>query len=327
MENNQNKEASKSEPVMEKTLKEIHYHHYDSKKVNFGTLFLAILLISLGLLYLAKNTGWIYLDIDINWWQFWPVLIILLGLSMLSGRGWFSVAIGTIVIITTLAIIGFVIFGQGRFGALNDSLYNETISFVKETGINSAIVELKIGAAEVKIQGGSNELIGGYFKSDFLKLDAKSQLQESVQKVVLTGKSDWEEFKGGKTTLDLEVSSDTPMEFNMDAGAVNMYLDFSRVMADDIKINTGASKINLILGDDVENSKLDISGGASSVNILLPRTIGANVKIVSALSSRKLIDFQQIDSNNYQSNNYQFIDKKIDIGLSLGVSSLDINWY
>jgi hypothetical protein len=328
MEDNQNEEEKNLEAIAN-TSKEIHYHHYGKKKegVNFGSLFLAILLILVGFFYLAKNTGWIDLNFNINWWQFWPLLIIASGLSMLSGRGWFSVVIGILVILLSLGTIVIVIINNSSFDFPGNGFYKESISIDKEPNISSAVVNIKMGAAEININGKSDKLLDGSFGSDFLKLKTESKVDNNIQELTLAGDSDWEKFKGGKTVLDLHVNPNTVLELNMDTGAVKMNLDLRDIMAEKIDINTGASKVNLILGFKVEESNLYINGGASSINILLPKSVGAKLKIISALSSRKLIDFKQIDDNNYESNNYQLASKKIDINLSLGVSSLDINWY
>lgn len=96
---------SQGEPV-----KEIHHHHYDCKdrrpEFNFGKFFLGFFLVLLGLAYLAKNAGWLPANFNINVRDLWPLLIIVAGLSLLSGRNWTVIILGLILTFLIIALVG-----------------------------------------------------------------------------------------------------------------------------------------------------------------------------------------------------------------------------
>lgn len=91
-----------------------HFHHHHRHGgccsghrggFNPGKLFFGLFLIGLGLLYLAKNLGFLPASFNVEWEKLWPLLIIFLGLSFFTGRNWASIII---IILFTIIIIGLV---------------------------------------------------------------------------------------------------------------------------------------------------------------------------------------------------------------------------
>jgi hypothetical protein len=82
----------------------------------------------------------------------------------------------------------------------------------------------------------------------------------------------------------------------------------------------------LALGDIPALTRLTIDGGASSFNISLPEGVGAKITIDAGLSSKNFPNFKKIDENNYETENYSTAQKKIDMDLDVGVSSINLNW-
>lgn len=323
---NINSAKNQKDPEIKETVKRNPCSDEKNRGWNFGGIFFGIILIFAGFIYLGNTTGLFNIDIDL--WQFWPVFIILAGLSMISGRGWFGSLFGIVITLIIIGVAAIIIFGKVDLNSSNSAIYQKTIAVEKEPEVKSAIIDVKIGAADFKIRGGANNLISGIFDSNFSQLTVDSETENDIQKVSLKGKDYlmWQIFGRKWTNLDLKVNSDIPVAFNIETGAMDMDFDLSDVIAEDIDIDTGASDLKIVLGDKAESAKLSINAGASSVEIVLPRTLGVKVNIDSGLSSKNLIDFKQINSNTYQSENYEISQKKLDVDLNLGVSSLDITW-
>lgn len=130
---NQNQKKKTPEPSGKKskeTIRDIHHYHNGDKAetTNFGGLFLGILVVFVGLIVLAKTIGWIDINLDINWWRFWPVLIIVIGLSMFSGRGWVFKIIGILLALIILGIVCFLLFNAINFKSPDKFSYDKTIS-------------------------------------------------------------------------------------------------------------------------------------------------------------------------------------------------------
>ena len=84
----------------------------EMKDFNFGKIFLGIILVIVGLIYLVQATDLIPVEININIWQLWPLLIVALGLALLTGRSWVTIVLGSIATVIVLGIIGIVLFGN-----------------------------------------------------------------------------------------------------------------------------------------------------------------------------------------------------------------------
>lgn len=315
---------AESEERPKETIREIHHHHYHEKisGFSFSRLLVGVLIICVGLAFLGHSLGWF--TANFNWWNLWPIVIIIVGLLFLTGRGWISAIIGIAVTLLVIGVIALLIFGNPQWSS--NEATTQSISINKEVNVQSAAVDLKFGAGKINIAGGSDILVSGTLESNFMKLNKDSEVQDGVQKINLRGEGSWRGFGRTTNNLNLNLSNDIPMKLNIDTGAVDANFDLSGLMAESIDINTGASSLKVALGDKLDKSELKIKAGASSVDITLPRTAGVKLRISSGLTSKDLKDFKQIDSNNYETDNYQSATKKIDMDFDLGATSLKIDW-
>lgn len=83
----------------------------NKKPFNIGRFFVGLIVIIFGLILLAQNAGWVDLHtLNLNWANLWPVFLILIGLSMLSSRGWVGTIIGILFAFLVLAATIILVF-------------------------------------------------------------------------------------------------------------------------------------------------------------------------------------------------------------------------
>lgn len=295
------------------------------KCFNFGRLFLGLFLIFIGLALLGETTGLYHIEID--FWSLWPVLIIALGLSLLSRQGWLSFFIAVVVIVLVLALIvlSFYLGSNSFVKQRSGKVETELVSIPYLAGAKVATIKIKTGAGKLSIDGGGVGLVSGHFDSNFLKLKVDSKLRDGVQEVSLETQGNWRTFmRRPRNDLDLSISSTLPVDLYLDAGAMKMEIDLTEVRARTVEIKSGASSLRLALGDLVENSEVRINSGASSIDISVPSSVGTRLEIEGGLISKDLSGFEKIEEGIYETENYQTADKKIDIFLDIGVSSLKV---
>lgn len=110
----------------------------------FGRWFLGLLLVLVGLLYLAKNTGLLPWDINISWGQLWPLLIIIIGLSMINRRSrvsiFFGVVIAAIAILLTLFLISLNLDQKDYLNELNLTNSNNISAIDEEAATTTPVL-------------------------------------------------------------------------------------------------------------------------------------------------------------------------------------------
>jgi hypothetical protein len=293
---------------------------------NYGNLFLGTFIVLVGFVLLGQSTGLYHINLDI--WQLWPLLIIAIGLSLLSRGSWVAALITALVTILVLAIIGTVILinavsGEGGTFQSRAPTF-EHFSIERELGVKSALIKVQTGVGRLTIDGGSKRLVSGTFRSSFLRLDTQSEVKSGVQQVTLKTVGSLRRFGRRTNELEFSINSFIPVQLVVESGAIDMDIDLSKVNAELVDIDTGASRLNLVMGNEATYSKVNIGAGASSINIDLPGTVGARVVIDSGLSSKDLVGFKKVNSKTYETENYNTALKKVEINLDVGVSSVTI---
>lgn len=301
-----------------------HQESHERGAFNFGRLFLGLLLVILGVAFLADNLGLVRISVNFDLSQLWPLLVIFLGLSLLSGRGFVSFLIGIVVTVAVLALVGAMLFGNVSFGGSKAKLHSQDIAIKKVVSADSAVINVEMGAGTIKIAGDSDYLVDGSHESNFMQLDTKSRVDDGVQKVDMKGSQGWVRVGKYLNELDIKLNGDIPITLDIDTGAASLDLDLGDIKARDVSINTGASDIKVVLGDDLKDSELSIDAGASSVDLVIPKTLGAKIVVDDALSSKQISGFTKLDETHYESDNYDWAKKRVDINLNLGVSSLNV---
>lgn len=323
-------------------IKEIHHHHYYGPEVkrgamNFGQLFFGLLLLFFGIAYLARSLGIVEFNLVVSWVNLWPVLVIIAGLSLISFRSWFGGLIGIILIFILAGIVIFLAFTPVNYqqfgpfqmmgGGTSETTEQENIIIAKEDKAKQAEINVKIGAGEFKIGGTTTDLISGSYSSNFLQLKQDNRLDGETQKVSIETVGSWPLMMARRfNELNLMLNPNLPLKLNFETGAMAMNFDLRESQVPELNIDTGVSSLELHLGDKVDQAKVTIKAGASSIKIWLPSYVGAKLNIDSGLTSKNFKDFEKIDDRHYQSKNYNLVSKKIDFDLEVGVSSVAIDW-
>ncbi|KKP88743.1 MAG: hypothetical protein UR93_C0009G0031 [Berkelbacteria bacterium GW2011_GWA2_35_9] len=80
--------------------------------INFGRIFAGLYIILLGIVTLLDSLNLISVNYELIIKNFWSLLIVLIGLSLLSGKNWVSIILGSIFTIFIFAITALLIFSQ-----------------------------------------------------------------------------------------------------------------------------------------------------------------------------------------------------------------------
>lgn len=331
---NEENQKPQTEPQKE-PVKEVHHYHHRSNL--FGRLFWGMFIVLLGLSFLAQNLG-ILPDLDV--WGFfsvvWPVFIILAGLSIFSKGGILAKTLSIVSMIVIMLLLFAFLIGGSFLGWRNlDDLVGvrdelsenkiQEISIEREPLANAAELRVHFGAGELGISGGSQKLAEGALVSNFSEIRIQNALDGTIQRASIEPNGNFHGFNRYSNKLDLKLSETLPLDLVIDAGASDIDLDLRELNLMALELRAGASSIDLKLGSKAAQNEVSISTGASSIDLSLPREAGVRIETQGGLSSRNIIGLDRVSDNVWKSEDYDSAAKKINIEISAGVSSVNVN--
>ncbi|GAB3899345.1 hypothetical protein GCM10028803_20330 [Larkinella knui] len=330
-------------------------------------LFWGIALITLGVVFMAHNYGWFYIDWSF-FSRFWPVLIILAGLNLIFSRSNSAAALVTTVLLAVsvpLAVVG--AFHGNRwdndryeYHYNNDDDDNEDSDHNRnedddkdddndnqnenrpkvQTSHIAEPMDPIIEQATLKFESGAGRFYVGAPSDSLIEADTRmsvSKYSMSVNRgdgarsadIELKLDDDEIELKSGELVnlVDLRLNPKPTWSFDFGIGAGQANFDLSAYAVKSVKLGAGAADIELKLGDRAPQSDVKIESGVTSVTLKIPKTTGCQVEAKGALTVKKLDGFVEIGGGVYQTPGYAGSAKKIDIHYEGGVSRFEVERY
>lgn len=307
-------------------------------KLKLGRLFWGIFFLTAGILFLFRIT----LDYSLAFGDiidFWPILLIVLGLSFIL-KNEILKTIFIILIGITLGILTFHFFDLTiNFFERDFFKSHQNKEIIKKTeklseeydkNIKEMNINFEGGASSIEIKGNTEKLyeiiasnLNKEWDFDFEKDSNIATLNLKMKNLNLH----FDNRKGGNY-FNLLLNKNLIYSFNIDLGAAATNLDLSDLLLKKIDINAGAASMNIKLGQPaIDTLKLNLDCGASSIKIQVPANIGCELYSDLGLSSKNINGFNKVKENLYRTANFDSTYKKIFLNLEGGISSLDVNRY
>jgi hypothetical protein len=296
---------------------------------------------ALGLLLLGNTFGYIPWSVWFTLVSLWPLLLVAIGIELV-GRGlhmdWLR-ALSNVVLILGLAYGVFVlqpVSGRAIFPLVGISQSGATFSDARphDTAVVSGSADIKVGATRLTLSSGDSlaAISGTAPSNDAPQLSAP--VAGTTAAVSVTDPSSGGIFVGAQDR-SLNVTLDGSVVWNeirFDVGAVTADADLSRLDVARVVMNVGASDARLKIGTLASDVSVDVSGGATSVTILVPGNAACTVDAKSGLSDVRVpASFRQTSGIAGIGESSFVADgtggPTIVISLSSGVSDLRIETY
>ncbi len=301
-------------------------------------IFWGLLFIGLGLLILINNFSTIFMDWS-TIWKLWPLVVILLGISLLIkhkyGKGFIA---GLAAVILALAIFASfktathvihndfeVVFGNEGDYEFEITEYSEKF----DSTLKYATLNFDAGAGSFNIEETTDNLFDAKTEGRKDNFYLKRFDSDSSTKIDFVMQST--RFRIGvdnyKNKVDMKLNPLLVWDLTFDAGAASMDFDLSDFKTNNIEVDMGAASLNLTLGDKYPETNVSIDAGASDIDIWIPENSGCKINTDGALSSKNFDDFEKINSGHYVTNNFDEAENKIYIEVDSGVSSITVKRY
>jgi hypothetical protein len=135
----------------------------------------------------------------------------------------------------------------------------------------------------------------------------------------------WEWFSDGNT-WQLGLNPEMPLKLHIESGASQNDLDLTHLNVESLHLETGASTSLIELPENVTQTEVKIEAGAASVDVRVPASVAARIKVDGALADID-IDTQRFpkDGSVYQSPDYETAKNRANIQVDIGAGRLVID--
>ena len=288
-----------------------------------------LILITIGLVFLLVNFGFIPGVTALSLLSLWPLLLILAGVDIAIGGRWPLAAIGIDVAVIALGLALLVsqptLLSGTPFFIVNGGAPGERDLSVARQNATSLSLDVNGGAGRFRVSGGSTLLVEAHSANDDLRLrraDFENGGQRADVRIDQTGTR-----RVGSGTIDVEarVASDIPTELTINGGAGEFLIDLSSVTVTSAELNVGAATLTLTLPKPSGRAGIEVNAGASSIVIEVPEGVEARVTMNGALLSLRSTNSRVVASNNSaETAGYGAATARVTVSVTAGASSVTI---
>jgi hypothetical protein len=224
----------------------------------------------------------------------------------------------------------------------------ETIELGDADSVN---VEIRMGAGELQVSGGADDLLEATFTYNVEDLDPGATyssgsliVQDEDVKAGIRSLFDLDEYRN---EWDLRFNEDVPMEMKIETGAGRSVLELGELTLTKLDINSGAGDVDLDLSDSQslvrfdydmgagdstfdlsgiweKNLDVTISGGVGELTMRLPSEVGVRIDIDAGIGSIDTSGLMK-EGDIYTNAAYGESDIQLNISISAGIGQINLD--
>ncbi len=293
-------------------------------------LFWPLLLITIGLVFLLVNFGFIPGVTALSLLNLWPLLLILAGVDIAIGRRWPIAALGidVAVIALGLALVATqpTLFGTPFWIVDRAPGGGERDVSVARQSATSLSLDINGGAGRFRVSGGSTALVEAHSDDADLRLRRADFERGGQHADVRIDQSGNRRIGGATTEVETRIASDVPTELAINGGAGEFIIDLSNVMTSSAELNVGAASLTLTLPKPPTGAvNIVVNAGASSIVIEVPDGVEARVTTTGlVLTLRSSNPRVTASGNSAETSGYGTATARVTVRVTAGASSITV---
>ncbi len=189
-----------------------------------------------------------------------------------------------------------------------------------------ARVEIKMGAGELKVQGGSSKLMDAGF--DYTSDGSKPTVHYSASsfrgELLIEQPSGFHGGKNSKYNWDLHLNNKLPIDFVTHLGAGQANLNLGALNLRSVEVHMGVGQVEVDLrGTPTHDYNVEIHGGIGQAVVHLPATVGI---IANASGGIGDIEVHGLEKNNghWTNSAYQHSPVTIHLDVKGGIGNITL---
>jgi Domain of unknown function (DUF5668) len=295
-------------------------------------MLLPVLLIAVGVIAILLNFGWIPGARLLRAFDLWPLVLVVAGLGLVF-RALLEppLARSLTVAVTVLALVGIVAYVVLAPPVPAATSTAGTVSTSSSAPLNSAAsgrLQIESGATSVDVHGGAGSENLYEARFDFPQGHAP-EVQVNGGNVVVRGRggTGLSLLGQGKPRTSIALNSSIPWDVEVGGGASQADLDLRGLDLRSLKVDSGASHLDVHLPSPRGTVEVDVSGGATSVDIARPRGVPVQARVSGGASNLE-VDSKRVatlgGSGVQTSAGWGSTADRYDISISGGANNVDI---
>jgi hypothetical protein len=314
--------------------------------MKYKHLFWAIILISIGLLFLLGNFGIIHFN-WISFWRLWPLILIFWGIAILPLKDMYKFILLITCVVLTIVFFNridkttpwYLNFHRGFSDEDlklwdserdNEATYNykdQNLVVPFDSLSSKGILNLDATAGNFTISGTTNDFLAFNKSGDIGNYELTSSDLKGTKTITLKMNEGSVRHNIKKNSVDIRLNQKPAWNLDLNIGAAEMDLDLSEYKIDTAEFNAGASSIEIKLGDKNPLTVLNFDAGASSITVKVPKTSGCQVSSESFMVSKEFEGLEKVRDNVYQSPAFAASKSKILITVKTAISKIRVEHY
>jgi hypothetical protein len=192
----------------------------------------------------------------------------------------------------------------------------------------SARAQLKLGAGELHLAGGADQLMEGEFSYNVSEWKPKVSYDVSGEKGELVVKQgSGEDIRLGadaRNEWDISLNDEVPTDLVVQMGAGESDLDLDSLTLTGVDLQMGAGKTTVDLtGDYAKGFDASIEGGVGQATVLLPSKVGVKAKAAGGLGGINAKGLKKV-GDSYVNDAYGESDTNVSVDVKGGVGEINL---
>ncbi len=294
--------------------------------MRISSFVVGLLLVLAGVVALMNSLGLGSWELARQVFRFWPVLLIVIGISLFwDGRipRWLALLL-VIFVSAGVVFVGLSAFPGDHYPGVRTDVSVDRSAY---PALMSGEVRTQFGGGRLQISPARESWFAGHFSGP-QRVVPSYGVEQGRLNVDLRQRGSFVHMGGGTNRWDLQLSPDIPWDVSLEAGAVDGRLDFLGIPLERLKVQFGAGDITLDLGDNGDAAEIQVSSGASNLKIRVPEDVGLRLQVKGALARTNLQEHRfPIIDEHYTSPNYDTADARLDIRIDMAVGNFELERY
>lgn len=306
-------------------------------------IFGAFTLIVVGVIFLMNTTGVLAWSFWINFFSYWPLFLVSVGLSIILSGTRLLKFIGSLV---TFLLFIFIVYLAANnlvpssriFPSIqnNGELKSDEFIVIQEkyedVELREVIGEIPFGNTKINTSSSNDYLVlNSTYYQDESKIYPSEKFENGILSLILnTNRGD--NFIGIPHSPSYEIgigNRNLKTSFNLKFGSGNSEFSFTKQNIENLNAEIGAGNLRFDFDlESVPTGEFNLKNGLGNIELNIPEEVGVKIVYKVGLGNVQL-NGESIsagsNSSVFESEDFDQITKKVTINVEIGLGNLDIN--